>query len=117
MKPDPMTRLHTLLRINGDWMRSPDVEGALSLTGSEVRALVHEARTQAIPIISGPKGYKVATTAEEIDECLSHMYSRARSIRDAAQGLVNARNLMQPKAPVALQSELFALPQQRRQYG
>lgn len=116
MKPDPMTRLHTLLRINGGWMRSPEIEGALSITGSEVRALVHEARTQSIPIISSAKGYKVATTAEEIDECVGHMYSRVRSIRDAAQGLVNARNQMQPKAPVALQSELFAMPQQRR-YG
>jgi biotin operon repressor len=83
-------RLKTSMR----WVKSPIIEKKMGLSGATVRAYVNFLRQLGHPIVSGGNGYKYAENAAEIDECLRHMYSRAKSIKEAATGLQKARRVM-----------------------
>lgn len=90
----------------GDWVKSKRIEEVLGISGSEVRNYVNHLRQQGMPIVSGAKGYKYTTDPAEIDECLMHMYSRARSIKEAALGLQQAKKIITGLTEV-LQNDLF----------
>lgn len=82
------------LRKSKRWVKSPVIEQRMHISGSEVRLYVNYLRQLGHPIVSGGKGYKYTQDLEEINQCLAHLYSRARSIRDAAIGLQKAYRIL-----------------------
>lgn len=77
---------------NDGWLKSRVLQEEFNISGPEVRKCIHAMRTAKFPIISGAKGYKFARSEDEIRECIGNLYSRVRSIAEAARGLVGARD-------------------------
>lgn len=82
------------LMAKDDWVKSKRIEEVLKISASEVRHYVNHMRQIGMPVVSSSKGYKYTCDPAEIDDCLAHLYSRARAIRDAATGLQKAKYLL-----------------------
>lgn len=58
--------------------------------GEQIRALVHDARMNRVPVCSGSKGYYIAETVEELTETIAHLEAR----RDALDEVIGAMRNM-----------------------
>lgn len=108
-------RLLNFLKFSQRWVKSGEIESFLGLKPTEVRDCVNSLRQSCEPIVSGSEGYKYATSEQEVEDCLRNLYSRAKSIREAAIGLEKSKSKVNG-APQQIQAELFDfIP--RRHYG
>lgn len=76
----------------GIWVTSAELEEIYNVTGQEIRNAVNKMRQWEYPLLSSSKGYKKAETIEELDKCISNLYSRIYGIAQAARGLTAARD-------------------------
>jgi len=84
--------IYSRLKETDGWIKSPVLQKEFNISGAQVRDCIHTMRDANHPIVSGGKGYKFARTEAEINQCISSLYSRVRSIAQAARGLVGAKD-------------------------
>ena len=69
-------------------IKSSEIERRLSISGVTVRQIIHDARTHDnVPICSDSKGYYIASNKIEADATIRQLLSRAKQLRDAAEGM------------------------------
>lgn len=85
-------KVYHYLRNKDGHVKSSELEEEFAISGAQVRACIHDIRVKAYPIISDNNGYKFARSADEIEQCVSQLYSRVGSIAEAARGLVACRD-------------------------
>jgi biotin operon repressor len=108
-------RLLNFLKSTERWVKAGEIESFLGMRPTEVRDCVNALRQSCEPVVSGPEGYKYATSEQEVEDCLRNLYARAKSIRDAAIGLEKSKSKVNG-SPMQVQAELFDfIP--RRHYG
>jgi biotin operon repressor len=66
---------------------SKTLEGALGISGKELRDLVNALRREGIPIASDQRGYFYAKTETEVRLTIRHMRNRISGISAAVSGL------------------------------
>lgn len=89
---DLLNGIYARIKNTNGWIKSPVLQKEYNISGAEVRKCIHTMRSSNLPIISGGKGYKFARTEAELNQCISSLYSRVRSIAEAARGLVGAKD-------------------------
>lgn len=72
--------------------RSRQIEGALSISGNELRKQIHRLRCKGIPIASSQDGYFYAVTAGEIYATIRQLKSMDRGLQSAIAGLEESLN-------------------------
>lgn len=69
-----------------------NIELDKALTQQRLRAVIHNLRKNGNPIISGSLGYYMTNDEAEIVNMVQSLYSRAESIKEAADGLKKSIN-------------------------
>jgi hypothetical protein len=83
-----------ILRRNGGFINSAEIEMVLNMGGATVRGCIHYLRESGHPVISTGMGYKYTTNKKEIKSCIKSLLQRASKIQCAAYALDDTLDAM-----------------------
>jgi biotin operon repressor len=83
-----------ILKKSKGWMTGQEIRLKLATytTGAEFREIINRLRQEGAPIIAGRRGYKFASTKEEISEQIKSMQGRINQMNKAIRGLKSNLN-------------------------
>ncbi len=91
--------LKTVCPGRGRIQKSAQLEGALQISGNELRRLIHRLRKRGVPVASSRDGYFYAVTAGEVYSTIRQLKRMVSGLEAAIRGLEDALERFGPAAP------------------